>query len=82
LYGATDSRFTLQPKVAPMTKKRADSNATMRKKQTKVEDLPEREMTPDSASEVKGGAITANTISAGLIVPCVRTFKGDGFGTG
>jgi hypothetical protein len=38
-------------------------------KQTKVEDLPEREMTNETADAVKGG-VTATTVT---IVPCVRT---------
>jgi hypothetical protein len=38
-------------------------------KHTKVEDLPEREMTNETAEAVKGG-VTATTVT---IVPCVRT---------
>jgi hypothetical protein len=51
-------------------------------KQTKVEDLPDREMTDESASEVKGGAISATTTptigTPGLIIPCVKTIKTGG----
>ena len=50
-----------------MTDKPADTSAET--KQTKVEDLPEREMTDESADAVKGG-LTASTVA---IVPCVRT---------
>ena len=38
-------------------------------KQTKVEDLPERDMTDESADAVKGGL----SVSPVAIVPCVRT---------
>ena len=38
-------------------------------RQTKVEDLPEREITNESADAVKGG-VTATNVT---IVPCVRT---------
>ena len=38
-------------------------------KQTKVEDLPEREITDESAAGVKGG-LTSSTVT---IVPCIRT---------
>ena len=50
-----------------MTDKSADTGAET--KHTKVEDLPEREMTDESADAVKGG-VTATTVT---IVPCVRT---------
>ena len=51
-------------------------------KQTKVEDLPDGEVTPESASEVKGGGggltATPTIINPGAIIPCVRTIKTGG----
>ena len=61
-----------------MSEKPASTNAET--KETKVEDLPERELTDESADAVKGG-ITATTVSPatpGLIIPCVRTIKTGG----
>jgi hypothetical protein len=57
-----------------------DANTTPETKQTKVEDLPEREMTDESAAEVKGGlgVTTTTTVNSGFIIPCVRTIKGSG----
>ena len=60
-----------------MSDKQTDTNATPQKKQTKVEDLPDREVTDESAAEVKGG-LTATAGTPGLIVPCVRTIKTSG----
>jgi hypothetical protein len=51
------------------------------KKQTKVEDLPEQDLTAESASEVKGGiGVTAapTVINPGAIIPCVRTIRTGG----
>ena len=50
-------------------------------RQTKVEDLPEREMTDESADAVKGG-VTATPVTivpcVRTIIPCVRTIKTGG----
>ena len=50
-------------------------------RQTKVEDLPEQEMTDESADAVKGG-VTATTVTiipcVRTIIPCVRTIKTGG----
>ena len=63
-----------------MTSSPTDENTTPETKQTKVEDLPERDMSDASASEVKGGGLTATTATPTpvFIIPCVRTIKGSG----
>ena len=63
-----------------MSNQPSDESTTPDTKQTKVEDLPERDLTNASASDVKGGAITSTsaTISPVFIIPCVRTIKGSG----
>ena len=62
-----------------MTDKPAD--ASPETKHTKVEDLPERDMTDESADAVKGG-VTASTVTivpcVRTIIPCVRTIKTGG----
>jgi hypothetical protein len=64
-----------------MTKQPFDANAQPRRKQTKFEDLPAREVTPDFAFDVTGGAVDSS-VNGGLIIPCVRTIRGGSVGSG
>jgi hypothetical protein len=60
-----------------MSDTHSDPVDTPRTKQTEIEDLATTETT--NADEVKGGVISSTTsISAGMIIPCVRTIKGSG----